>query len=106
MRPRRALAVHERERSRRPIQLSASAEAVGSWIRRLSHHHMTPCELCDAQGPARRPHRRVWSLGCEVDRSGVAGDESLKSDPSIGNFPLGRGLATKTSTAIKSLMLK
>ena len=75
------------ERSRRPFHyFTASAEAVGSWIRRLSHHHMTPCELCDAQGPARRPHRRVWSLGCEVDRSGVAGDESLKSDPSIGNF--------------------
>ena len=48
---------------------------------------MTPCELCDAQGPARRPHKRVWSLGCEVDQSGIpAGDELLKLDPSIGKF--------------------
>ena len=46
---------------------TASAGAVGSWIRRLSHHRMTPCELWGAQSPARRPHRRVWSLGCEVD---------------------------------------
>ena len=46
---------------------TASAEVVGSWIRRLSHHRMTPCELCDAQTPARRPHRRVWSLGCELE---------------------------------------
>ena len=46
---------------------TASAEVIGSWIRRLSHHRMTPCELWDAQSPARRPHRRVWSLGCEVD---------------------------------------
>ena len=45
---------------------TASAEVVISWIRRVSHRHMTPCELWDAQGPARRPHRRVWSLGCEV----------------------------------------
>ena len=67
--------------------ITASAEEVGSWIGRLSHHRMTPCELCDAQTPARRPHRRVWSLGCEVDRSGASGrDESLKSDPSIGHF--------------------
>ena len=41
---------------------SASAEAVGSWIKRLCHHHMVPCELWDAQSSARPPHRRVWSL--------------------------------------------
>ena len=46
---------------------AASVEVVGSWIRRLSHHRMTPCDLWDAQTPARHPHRRVWSLGCEVD---------------------------------------
>ena len=46
---------------------TASAEAVCSWIRRLSHHLMTPCEVCDAQSPARRPHRRVWSLRCELE---------------------------------------
>ena len=46
---------------------TASAEVVGSWIGRLSHHHMIPCELWDAQSPARRPHRRVWSLRCEVE---------------------------------------
>ena len=46
---------------------TASAEVVSSWIGRLSHHRMTSYELCDAQSPARRPHRRVWSLGCEVD---------------------------------------
>ena len=51
------------ERSPRgPKHDTASAEAVGSWIRRLSHHHMVPCELWDAQSSARRPHRRVWSL--------------------------------------------
>ena len=41
---------------------TASAEVVYSWIRRLSHHYMAPCELRDAQSPARPPHRRVWSL--------------------------------------------
>ena len=46
---------------------TASAEVVGSWIRRLSHHRMVPCDLWDAQTPARRPHRRVWSLRCEVE---------------------------------------
>ena len=56
----------ERARGDR-FTITASAEEVGSWIGRLSHHRMTPCELCDAQSPARRPHRRVWSLGCEVD---------------------------------------
>ena len=42
---------------------SASAEAVGSWTRRLSHYRTTPCELWDAQSTARRPHRRVWIVG-------------------------------------------
>ena len=51
----------------RPFHDQASAEVVSSWIRRLYHHHMVPCELWDAQSPARRPHRRVWSLGCEVE---------------------------------------
>ena len=51
------------ERSRRPYMTSASAEAVGSWIRRLPHYRTTPCELWDAQSTARRPHRRVWSVG-------------------------------------------
>ena len=42
---------------------SASVEAVCSWIRRLSHYCMIPCELWDAQSTGRRPHRRVWSVG-------------------------------------------
>ena len=46
---------------------TASAEAVVSWIRRLSHHRMTPCELWDAQTPARRPHRLVLRFRCEVE---------------------------------------
>ena len=46
---------------------TASAEVVVSCIRRLSHHHMVPCELWDAQTPARRPHRRVRRLGCELE---------------------------------------
>ena len=46
---------------------TASAEAVCSWIKRLFHHRMTSCEVCDAQSPARRPHRRVWSLRCELE---------------------------------------
>ena len=46
---------------------TASAEVVGSWIRRLSHHRMVPCELWDAQTPARRPHRLVLRFRCEVE---------------------------------------
>ena len=46
---------------------TASAEVVGSWIRRLSHHHMVPCGLCNAQTPARRPHRSVRRFRCEVE---------------------------------------
>ena len=46
---------------------TVSAEAVGSWIRRLSHHRMTPFELWDAQTPARRPHRLVLRFRCEVE---------------------------------------
>ena len=34
---------------------TASAEAVGSWIRRLSHARMVTGELPDAQTPAPRP---------------------------------------------------
>ena len=58
-----------RQRSRKPTSFTAasalsgdrhtaeaSAEAVGSWIGRLSHHRMSSCELWDAQSPARRPH--------------------------------------------------
>ena len=45
------------ERSRRPYTSTVSAEVVGSWIRRLCHHLMSPCELWDAQSLARRPHR-------------------------------------------------
>ena len=44
----------------------ASAEAVVSWIGRLFHHRMAPCELWDAQATARRPHRCVQSLGCAL----------------------------------------
>ena len=54
--------------------IAASAEAVGSWIRRLSHHRMSPCELWDAQTSARRPHRRVLTcrrtLGEVLSRRG------------------------------------
>jgi hypothetical protein len=46
---------------------TASAGVVGSWIRRLSHHHMVPCELWDAQIPARRPHRRLRRFRYEVE---------------------------------------
>ena len=46
---------------------TASAEVVGSWIRRLSHHRMVPCELWDAQTPGRRPHRLVLRFRCEVE---------------------------------------
>ena len=55
------------ERSRRPYTSTVSAEVVGSWIRRLPHHHMVPCELWDAQTPARRPHRRVRRFRCKVE---------------------------------------
>ena len=50
---------------------------VGSWIGRLSHHRMTPCELWDAQSPARRPHRLVLRFRCEVelDALAAAGDD-------------------------------
>jgi hypothetical protein len=48
---------------------TASAGAVGSWIRRLSHHRMTPCELWDAQSPARRPHRLVLRFRCTLKES-------------------------------------
>ena len=47
---------------------TTSAEVVGSWTRRLSHHRMVPCELWDAQTPARRLNRRVSSLRCEVEQ--------------------------------------
>ena len=86
MRPRRVLAVRSRERSRGDcFTITASAEAVGSWTGRLAHHHMTPCELWDAQSLARRPHRRVWSLECEVVLSGRRFTNRVKSDPRNGN---------------------
>ena len=43
---------------------TVSAEVVGSWIGRLYHHHMTPCEVWDARSPARRPHRLVRRFRC------------------------------------------
>ena len=46
---------------------TVSAEVIVSWIRRLSHHRMSPCELWDAQTPARRPHRLVLRFRCEVE---------------------------------------
>ena len=46
---------------------TASAEAVGSWIRRLSHHRMTPCELWDAQSLVRRPLRLVRRFRCALE---------------------------------------
>ena len=57
---------------------TASAEAVGSWIRRLSHHRTTPCGLWDAQSPARHPHRLVLRFRCEVelDARRAAGDDA------------------------------
>ena len=53
----------------------ASAEAVGSWIGRLSHHRMTPCELWDAQSPARRPHRLVRRFRCVLGESARRGSQ-------------------------------
>eukprot|EP00966_Prymnesium_polylepis_P122065 2821989-Prymnesium_polylepis.1 len=57
--------------------ITASDEAVCSWIRRLYHHHMTLCELWDAQTPALRPHRRVrrfrCALGSDARRAAAAG---------------------------------
>eukprot|EP00966_Prymnesium_polylepis_P073222 1700201-Prymnesium_polylepis.1 len=44
----------------------ASAEAVGSWIGRLSHHRTAPCELWDAHSLARRPHRLVRRFRCAL----------------------------------------
>ena len=42
---------------------------------------MVPGELWDAQTPARRPHRRVWSLRCEVElHARRGGRESKESD--------------------------
>ena len=46
---------------------TASAEAVGSWIRRVSHILIVTCELPDAQTPALHPHRRVWSHRCALE---------------------------------------
>ena len=46
---------------------TASAEAVGSWIRRVSHILIVTCELLDAQTPALHPHRRVWSHRCALE---------------------------------------
>jgi hypothetical protein len=48
---------------------TASAEVVGSWIKRLSHHHMTPCELWDAQSPGRRLNRLVLRFRCTLGES-------------------------------------
>ena len=41
--------------SRRSLKTAAAqAEAIVSWTRRLYHHHMVSCELCDAQIAFRR----------------------------------------------------
>ena len=63
-----AILPHMRRESARGgrFTTTASAEAVGSWIRRLSHHRMTPCELWDAQTPARHPHRLVPRFRCTL----------------------------------------
>ena len=52
---------------------------VGSWIGRLYHHHMTPCELWDAQSPARRPHRLVRRFRCVLGESVRRALESARS---------------------------
>ena len=41
----RALAVRSRAVAATAATITASAEAVLSWNRRLSHHHMTSCEV-------------------------------------------------------------
>ena len=43
------------------------------------HHHMTPCELWDAQSPARRPHRLVRRFRCVLGESVRRALESARS---------------------------
>ena len=42
----------------------ASADRVGSWIRRLSHHRVVSGKRSDAQTHPTRTHRRAWKLRC------------------------------------------
>eukprot|EP00966_Prymnesium_polylepis_P322935 7379164-Prymnesium_polylepis.1 len=46
------------------FRFTVSAEAVGSWIRRLPHHRVVSDELSDAQTHPGRPYRRAWKLRC------------------------------------------
>jgi hypothetical protein len=55
--------------------ITVSAEAVGSWTRRLSHHLLTPCELWGAQTPARRPHRLDLRFRCALGESARRGSQ-------------------------------
>ena len=51
------------------ISVTVSAEAVGSWIRRLSHHRVSSGERSGAQTHPGRPYRRAWKLRCTRRRS-------------------------------------
>jgi len=51
------------------ISVTVSAEAVGSWIRRLSHHRVSSDERSGAQTHPGRPYRRAWKLRCTRRRS-------------------------------------
>ena len=64
----------ERSLSEDRCTITASAEAVGSCIGRLYHHHMTLCEVWDARSPARRPHRLVRRFRCVLGESVRRGD--------------------------------
>ena len=48
------------------VSVTASAEAVGSWMRRRVHHRIMSAQPLKARKPAYRPLRRVPALGCAL----------------------------------------
>ena len=62
------------------ISVTALAEAVGSWIKRLSRHRVMSGERSDAQTHPVRPYRRVWKLRCTRRPSAVGAQYGARSN--------------------------